>query len=146
MKFLNRESPTSRLAIFGSADGLTLFLGLVLGLVVSSQTSSAIWHAALGGASGELVGMSAGQWLSDRSSGIWVALACGIAAAAACILPAWPFLVFPADQARIAALGIAVIIAGVIAWARPEHGWVAIADTYGILIGAGLLSGLTALI
>ena len=123
-----------------------MFLGLALGLIVSRQGAPAVWHAALGGAAGELVGMTSGQWLSDRASGFKVALGCGVAGAVACILPAWPFLVFAPVPARWAALGIAAAVAGVIAWARPEHGWVAILDTYGILIGAGLLSGLTGLI
>jgi len=137
---------TGRLAVFGGVDGLTMFLGLTLGLIVSRQGSSAVWHAALGGAAGELIGMSSGQWLSDKASGIAVAVACGAAGAAACLAPAIPFLVMPQGPAKAAALGIAAAVAGMIAWARPEHGWRAAADTYGILIAAGVLSGLTGLI
>lgn len=136
----------SRLAVFGSVDGLTMFLGLALGLIVSRQGASAVWHAALGGAAGELVGMTSGQWLSDRASGFRVALGCGLAGAVACILPAWPVLVLPQAAGRLTALGIAAVVAGVISWVRPEHGRAAILDTYGILIGAGLLSGLTGLL
>lgn len=140
------RGPAARLAVFGGVDGLTMFLGLTLGLIVSRQSASAVWHAALGGAAGELIGMTSGQWLSDRTSGLPAALACGIAGAAACIAPAWPFLILASGPARLAALVIAAVVAGLIARARPEHGWAAIADTYGILIGAGLLSGLTGLI
>lgn len=140
------RAAASRLAVFGSVDGLTMFLGLALGLIVSRQSASAVWHAALGGAAGELIGMTSGQWLSDRASGFPAALACGAAGGVACILPAIPFLVLPGDRARLAALGIAVVVAGVIARARPERGWQAVLDTYGILAGAGVLSGLTGLI
>lgn len=136
----------TRLAIFGGVDGLTMFLGLTAGLVVSRHDSSAIWHAALGGAAGELIGMTSGQWLSDRASGWRVAMACGAAGAAACAVPAIPFLVMSGTAARIAALVIAAAVAGVISWLRPERGPAAVAITYGILIAAGLLSGLTGLI
>lgn len=37
---------------FGGVDGLTMFLGLALGLIASRQGSSAVWHAALGGQPG----------------------------------------------------------------------------------------------
>ncbi len=135
-----------RLAVFGSVDGLTMFLGLTAGLVVSRQGSSAVWHAALGGAAGELIGMSSGQWLSDRESGVRAALACGAAGAAACAAPAVPFLVATGGAAKIAALAVAAVVAGVIARARPEHGWAAVASTYGVLAAAGAVSGLTGLI
>lgn len=141
-----RGTSVSRLAIFGSVDGLTMFLGLALGLIVSSQTASAVWHAALGGAAGELVGMTSGQWLSDRASGFRIALGCGLAGAVACILPGIPYLFLTSPAALGSALLIAWGEAGVIAWVRPEHGLTAVLDTYGILIGAGLLSGLTGLL
>lgn len=141
-----RRASAGRLAVFGSVDGLTMFLGLALGLIVSRQSSPAVWHAALGGAAGELIGMTSGQWLSDRASGLPVALACGIAGGTACALPAIPFLVLPQGSARLAALGTAAVVAGVIARARPEHGWRAVLDTYGILLTAGTVSGLTGLL
>jgi hypothetical protein len=137
---------TRRLAVFGGVDGLVMFLGLTLGLVVSRQAAAAVWHAALGGAAGELVGMTAGQHLSDPESGWPVALACGAAGGAACVLPAFPYLVTTGAAALAMALGIAAAVAGVIAWARPEHGRIAVLRTYGILIAAGVLSGLTGLI
>jgi len=132
----------SRLAVFGSVDGLTLFLGLTIGLIVARQGHQAIWHAALGGAAGELVGMTAGQHLSDPDSGWRVAIACG----AASVLPAFPYLALTGTVALGAGLGIAAGVAAVITWLRPERGISAIVRTYGILIAAGLLSGLSGLI
>jgi hypothetical protein len=136
----------SRLAVFGSVDGLTLFLGLTIGLIVARQGHQAIWHAALGGAAGELVGMTAGQHLSDPDSGWRVAIACGAASGLACVLPAFPYLALTGTVALGAGLGIAAGVAAVITWLRPERGISAIVRTYGILIAAGLLSGLSGLI
>jgi hypothetical protein len=139
------KTSAGQLAVFGGVDGLVMFLGLTLGLIVSSQSPSAIWHAALGGAAGELVGMTAGQHLSDPDSGWPAALICGVAGALACISPAWPFLIWPRIPALETSLAFAGVIAGVIAALRPERGWPAIARTYGILVAAGILSGLTGL-
>ena len=143
---MNTTGDAGRLAVFGGVDGLTMFLGLTVGLVVSRQGSAAVWHAALGASAGELIGMTSGQWLSDKASGFKVALACGAAGAAACAVPAIPFLVSGGIPARISALIIAAVVAGVISWLRPERGVAAVAITYGILAGAGVLSGLTGLI
>lgn len=124
-----------------------MFLGLVLGLMVSAQTTTAAWHAALGGAAGELIGMTTGQFMSDKRDGIWVALACGGAGALACVLPAIPyfFTTRPALATSLAAL-IAMAVAGFVAWQRPEHGAQALVRTFGVLLGAGTLSGLTGLL
>jgi len=140
------ESPAARLTIFGGIDGLTMFLGLVAGVIISRQSNDAIWHAALGGAMGELVGMTSGQWLSDKDSGFLVALVCGTAGAVACAAPAFPFIWLDRTAATICALAIAVAIGAAVSWLRPEKGWQAIAQTYGVLIAAGVLSGLTGLI
>jgi VIT1/CCC1 family predicted Fe2+/Mn2+ transporter len=143
----NELPPLKRFMLFGSVDGLTMFLGLVLGLMVSQQSTTAAWHAALGGAAGELIGMTTGQFMSDRADGIWVALACGTAGALACGIPAIPF--FFTDnriRATAGAVLIAMGVAAIVAWQRPEHGWQAASRTFGVLVGAGVLSGLTGLI
>lgn len=136
-----------RAALFGSIDGLTMFLGLVLGLVVSAQSATAAWHAALGGAAGELIGMTAGQHESDPAAGLPAALACGAAGAVACAAPGIPFaLTSSRGLALTAAAVIAVMVAAGVAWLRPERGLSAVARTYGVLAAAGALSGLTGLI
>jgi VIT1/CCC1 family predicted Fe2+/Mn2+ transporter len=140
------EPGTARLAIFGGVDGLTMFLGLVLGIIVSRQPGTAAWHAALGGAAGELVGMTSGQYISDRAAGLSAALACGVAGAVACALPGVPFVFLPRTDALGVALVTAVLIAAIITWMRPEKGLAAVAQTYGVLIAAGILAGLTGLI
>ena len=132
-----------QLSVFGGIDGLVMFLGLTLGLITAHQGSNAVWHAALGGSGGELVGMTVGQHLSDPDSGWRVAAACGLAGAMACVLPAAPYAATSGAVALAVSLALAAAVAGVIAWLRPEHGMAAVARTYGVLIGAGLLSGLT---
>lgn len=138
--------PARELAVFGSVDGLVMFLGLTLGLIVAKQSPTAVWHAALGGAAGELVGMTAGQHLSDPESGWGVAFICGVAGALACILPAFPYLALTGITALAIALGIAMGVATVVAQLRPERGVTAYVRTFGILIAAGALSGLSGLI
>jgi hypothetical protein len=135
-----------QLATFGMVDGLIVVTGLILGLVVARQAPAAVWHAALAGAAGELVGMSAGQHLSDPDSGWRPALACGTAGGIACVLPALPYLAWHGTAALAAALTVAAMVAAVVTWLRPERGMAAVIRTYGILIGAGLLAGLTGLI
>lgn len=140
-------SETRRLAVFGSIDGLTMCLGLIFGLVVSQAHNGAAWHAALGGAAGELVGMTSGQYLSDKAKGFRVAAACGVAGALACLVPGIPFAITQSRlPAIIAGTAIAVVVASVISWLRPERGAVAVAHTFGILGAAGILAGLTGLI
>ena len=48
---------------FGAADGVTISLGLVVSLTGQPR---ALFYAALGAGLAELVGMTAGQWLSRR--------------------------------------------------------------------------------
>lgn len=123
-------------ATFGSADGLTLALGLIVSL---SGQSHAIVHAALGAGLAELVGMSSGSWLSDASSGFRPALANGGAAFGACVVPALPYVATSGAVALALSLVLVAAIAAVIAWLRPERGLLAVAQTFGVLIiAAGL--------
>jgi len=123
-------------ATFGSADGLTLALGLIVSL---SGQPHAVVKAALGAGIAEFVGMAAGAWLSDGSGGIWPPLANGGAAFAACLIPALPYLFASGCVALSASLVLVVAVAAVIAWLRPEKGVLAVVQTYGILAAAALL-------
>jgi len=123
-------------ATFGSADGLTLALGLIVSL---SGQPHAVVKAALGAGIAEFVGMAAGAWLSDGSGGIWPPLANGGAAFGACLIPALPYLFLAGSVALSASLVLVVAVAAVIAWLRPEKGVLAVVQTYGILAAAALL-------
>jgi len=123
-------------ATFGAADGVTIVLGLLVSLTGQPH---ALFHAALGAGLAELVGMTAGQWLSDGESGFGIALANGGAAFAACVLPALPYLAAGGIGAMGASLGLVAATAAVICWLRPEKGLLAVVQTYGILLAAAVL-------
>ena len=129
--------PLKKPATFGAADGVTIALGLIVSLTGQPR---ALFHAALGAGLAELVGMTAGQWLSDGEGGFPAALANGGAAFLACLVPALPYLSGSGGPAVIAAsVAIVAAVAAAIAWLRPEKGVLAAAQTYGVLIGAALL-------
>lgn len=123
-------------ATFGAADGVTLVLGLLVSL---SGQPHALFRAALGAALAELVGMTAGAWLSDEKAGLAPALANGGAAFAACVAPAVPYLLASGITAMVSSLALVAGVASVIAVLRPEKGLLAWAQTFAILIAAALL-------
>lgn len=132
--------------ILGAADGLVIMLGLVAGMAVAHQAASAIWHAALAGGVAELVGMTAGMWLSDGEARFPRALACGVASLVACVLPAVPYALSSGAWA-LTATGALITLSGVVvAWLRPAHNAAAFAQTFGVLVVAAILTGGTGLL
>jgi VIT1/CCC1 family predicted Fe2+/Mn2+ transporter len=132
-----------RPAIMGSADGVTIVLGLLVSLTGQPH---ALFHAALGAGLAELVGMTAGQWLSDGEGGFWPALANGGAACLACIVPALPYLTASGIAAMAVSLVLVAAVAALISWLRPERGILAVVQTYGILLAAAVLCAAVSLI
>jgi VIT1/CCC1 family predicted Fe2+/Mn2+ transporter len=132
-----------RPAIMGSADGVTIVLGLLVSLAGQPHV---VFRAAAGAALAELVGMGAGQWLSDEQAGLRAALANGGAAFTACLLPAVPYLLLTGRPALAASLALVVLAATGISLLRPERGILAFATTYGILSAAAALCWAASLI
>lgn len=128
------------------ADGLTLVIGLILGLAVASQSAASVWHAALGGGLAEFGGMALGQYWSDEGRDKVAAALNGAACAVATIATGAPFAITHGLPAVLAAMVIAVVLAGVVSWLREETGVQAIARTFGLLVIAGLLSAASGLI
>lgn len=123
-------------AIFGGSDGIVLAVGFVAAL---DGQPHALVRAATAAGLAELVGMTAGSWLSDSGGGFWPALANGGAALAACVLPALPYAVTSGSAALAASLVLVVAVAAVIAQLRPEKGLLAYVQTFGVLaVAAGL--------
>ena len=120
-------------AILGAADGLTLAVSLVFG------RNTAVFHAALDAGIGEFVGMGAALYLASARKGLGAALVCGLATLLGCVLPAVPFAVAGGWAARAASVAVAVAVGAVICKLRPEKGWVAVAETYGVIIVAAAL-------
>jgi hypothetical protein len=126
--------------ILGSADGVTLAVSVIASLV---HKQSSIWNAGFGDGLGELVGMFAGVYLTkDNDAGFWPAVACGIAALAGCVIPCVPFIFATGAAAITMATILAIVVGAVISRLRPEKGIGAVAITYGVIIGAGMLSWL----
>ena len=125
--------------ILGSADGLGLSVAEITSLL---HHQPAIFHAGLGAGLGEFVSMGAALWLATdpaEEAGFWPAVACGVASLLGCLLPVVPYAFARGTGALIAAAGIAVVVGAVISWLRPERGLLAVSETYGVLIAAGLL-------
>jgi VIT1/CCC1 family predicted Fe2+/Mn2+ transporter len=122
--------------ILGAADGVVIVLGLVLSLAGQPH---AVFHAAAGGGLAELVGMTAGMWLSDGRSPFRVAASCGVAALAACVVPALPYAAGSGAAALVMSLLLVAGVAAIVAWLRPEKGTMAVAQTYGTLLVAAAL-------
>jgi hypothetical protein len=129
--------------VFGAADGVTIALGLIVSL---TGMPHALFHAAVGAGCAELVGMTAGQWLSDNSAGFKAALANGGAACLACVIPALPYLAGSGPLVMAASLILVTVIAGLIALLRPEKGLLAAAQTYGVLLAAAGLCAAASLL
>jgi len=85
--------------------------------------------------------MAAALWLSGPRDvrHFIAAMACGVATALACIVPCLPWEFEGGTPALLTGLAVAVVLGGVVCWLREEHGWVAVAETYGVLAAAGLL-------
>lgn len=125
-------------AVFGTVDGVTSVLGL---LVTLTDQPHALVKASIGVGLAELVGMTAGAWLSadEDHTEFLPAFTNGIAACAAILLPAVPYLFLHGWTAIVVAILCIVLIAGAISWARPEKGFVAVIKTYGVLIVAAAI-------
>lgn len=123
-------------AVFGAADGVAA----VIGLVALVGQPHALFKAAIGVALAELVGMTAGAWLSaDEDTGFWHALANGAAAFVAVTAPAVPFAFLSGWAALGCSLGIIASIGAVISFLRVERGLAAVGKTYGVLLVAAVV-------
>ena len=122
--------------VFGAADGVTLGLGLIVGLMA---TPHALVHGAASAGLAELPGMAAGAWLANKQAGLIPAAANGLAAFAACLIPALPYLFLSGAVALAVAVALVVAVAAVVAWLRPEHGLAAVGQTFGVLAAAAVL-------
>jgi VIT1/CCC1 family predicted Fe2+/Mn2+ transporter len=134
-----------RVAVFGAADGLGIVLGLIAGMIVSHQPAHAVWAAALSGGVAEFFSMANGQRISDCRSGWLPPLAIGAASLVGCALPAVPYSLSSGATALTLALALCAAVAGVISWARPEKGVLAVVETFGLLLVTGVACGLVGL-
>jgi hypothetical protein len=127
----------ARPAVFGAADGLTCFLGVMLGLF---SHPGLIFPVAIGVGAAETVGMAAGEWLSDSRNGLLPSAVIGAATGAGAVIPALPYAIMPGWYARGWSIGLIIAITAVIAWKRYRTGERSLAlaatESYGILLAA----------
>lgn len=138
-------TPFRKEAIFGSVDGLGLYLGIVAGLIVSRQPPSSVWVAAVSGGVAEFINMANAQRVSDRKSGPAAALVIGAASFAGCVVPAIPYAAWRGPGAFAVSLALAAAVGGIISWLRPEKGLLAAVETYVLLIVTGVACALIGL-
>lgn len=134
VKKIRPLSDTDRVAaILGAADGLGLAISLIAG------RNAGLFHALLDDGIGELVSMGAAVYLSAKKRELIPAVLCGLATCLACVLPGIPYLVSSGVVAVISAGVIAFGLATVVCRLRPEKGWIAMVETYGVISTAGII-------
>jgi hypothetical protein len=141
-------------AIFGTFDGATSAVGVVGASVIAGVPASSLIVAAVGLAVASMVGMGAGQWLSDTTPAGRIRRAVVMAAATlvGSLLPVVPFIVGGGRTANSAAAAIITLgVGGVIAELRPGPRVRTYAVTFLILllasalaVGAGAIAGAAA--
>jgi hypothetical protein len=117
----------------GAADGLTIVIALAFG------HDPAVFKSALDAGLGELCGMTAAVWLSTRNAKFVPAFLCGVATLLGCVLPAIPYALGTTDIYRGLSVVIAIILGAIVCKLRPEKGWLAVTETYGVLLASALL-------
>lgn len=137
-------------AIFGTFDGATSAVGVV-GASVIAGSSRGLIVAAVGLAVASMVGMGAGQWLSDARSAGKMRRAVVMAAATllGTVVPALPFFLGGGRTLDVVvSAGLTLTLGGVIAELRPGARVVSLAQTFAILllastlaVGAGAIAG-----
>lgn len=133
--------------VFGMVDGVTLVLGLLLGMVISRQPNASVWHAALGGGLAELGGMGLGQYWAEPEAGKLSAAANGVGCCVSTILCGVPFAVTRIQLVATVVSCVLIFSAAVlICILREETGKMAVLRTFGLLAVAGTLSGVSGLI
>jgi VIT1/CCC1 family predicted Fe2+/Mn2+ transporter len=133
MKLPRLDKDNRVAAILGAADGLTIVVALIFG------RNAAVFHAALDAGIGEFIGMGAALYLSDARKRIAPAFVCGMCTLLGCVLPAIPYAVSSGNIARGVSVVIAIGLAAVVCKLRPDKGWIAVAETYGVLAASALL-------
>lgn len=134
------DNTTRAAAILGAADGLTIVVALVAG------RNSDVFHSALDAGIGEFVGMAAALYLSAPVRKLWPAFICGLTTLVACVVPAIPYVALSHRTALWASAAVAAAVGAVVCWLRPEKGWLAVLETYGVILAAAGLCFLVSIL
>ncbi|MGA7834478.1 MAG: VIT1/CCC1 transporter family protein [Acidimicrobiales bacterium] len=130
-------SQTTTTAVFGASDGLVATMALILATMGHGR--KVVLAASIGLLIAEGFGMAASQYLSDPKRDLRLALVMGVATSVAIIVPAIPWAVTSGTAAVISSCFIGLVLAGMIAYARPGglESWL---QTYGVLIAVGAIA------
>jgi hypothetical protein len=125
------KASLARPAVFGSFDGTSSLLGVLVYLLVTHP--KLIFPTALCGAISSAVSMGGGEWLSDSSNGFGASMVMGGATFAGAVLPAAPFAFGGGWLAITASAVIIVAIHVAVAFLRPNRSrWLALTETFGL--------------
>lgn len=131
--------------IDGFADGVICALGIITIGMIAGVNPVAIWLSAFGAGIAEFSGMAAGWYQSTPQDGVRGALACGIASVTGAVIPALPFLLWPAQAAFMLALALAAVFCVLIGWLHAEGGWrpyVVSVGATAVAVGLCVLAGM----
>lgn len=134
---MHKEETTE--AIFGGFDGLTS----VLGVIVVMASHKGLMPAVVGLAVASAVGMGAGQYLSDPSRRLHLALVMSVATLVGTLLPAIPLFISNTYYGLAFSILVSLFMCLAIAYFRTGcTRRRAVIETYSILLLAGGLSAL----
>lgn len=120
-------------AVFGAFDGVTVLLGIVIGLY--SDHPNLILGTAISVGVAEAIGMAAAEWLSESESGYLGPTIIGASVALASVLPALPFFFLTPWPALWVSASAYCLVAALIAYARKRERGLSrsLLESYGIL-------------
>ncbi len=130
--------------IFGVFDGLASALGVIVATAATGNAHTVV-VAAVALAVGAAVSMAAGEWLSDASGSGHRAAVMGSATLAGSILPAVPFFAMTGAPAFLACGVVTILLAALIAQARPGGALRSYSVTFAVLGVAASLAVATSL-
>lgn len=105
-------------AVFGVFDGMTVAMGVILGLF--SRHPELILPTALTVGIAEAIGMAAGEWLSESQTGLRGPFTIGLATFIGTILPVIPFSLLSVSYAAWLSALLFLFATAFIATARAE--------------------------
>lgn len=124
-------------AIFGASDGLVAALAIVL--VTFSAGRHVVLLALCGLLVAEGLGMAASQYLADPAVSLRQAVIMGASTGAAIGAVGVPWLFAGGTPAVATSVAMAVAVAAIISWLRPE-GWTSWAQTFAILTAVATIA------
>ena len=121
-------------AVFGMFDGLTVVMGVILGLF--SRHPALILPTALTVGAAEAIGMGAGEWLSANKTGLRGPLTIALSTLLGTVLPAIPFALLSASSAAtLSAVSFLLAVLAITTARADDRGWVRSGvETVGIML------------